>query len=268
LFLSGAIVNGNRIDISKNNLKLTKQRPNTSFTFSTFLNTESTNQFPEMNIPPHQPIIIPTASQPSNLPSYQAIETAYLEHGIRIRLNSTKTSQQFRGKSANNLQRHSSFINGNPSRTSSVLNYRTFSVLQQTSLSDFAQTHAHNVSFDQLSQKNEEIHNNHYSPSITNSENLNPITPSEKLLLINDIISTKTLHDNDPDLAYMSSLLKKSSGDSYRGKEIRKKNIINMFYFVRHNSSTSWSSRNIFYTSTFINNGFYSITRTIYRKNT
>ena len=61
-------------------------------------------------------------SHPQILSSYQAIETAYREQGIRIRLASQQQSEK---KSNDNLRRHSAFCNRNPSRTSSVLHYTT-----------------------------------------------------------------------------------------------------------------------------------------------
>jgi hypothetical protein len=183
-----------------------------------------------MNSRSRPEIVIPIAPPPSNLASYQAIESAYLERGIRIRLSPSRTATsapQTGRKSANNLQRHTAFTSRNPSRTSSVLQYattnqdqhhdsRSFSALQQTSSGDFEQTSKHNVSYAHSSQIDEETHPIYYSPSILVSENSNPTT-LEKVPNTHDNLNTPTLYDNDPDLAYMSSLLQKSSGDSFRG---------------------------------------------------
>jgi len=224
------------MDLSQNNLKPTKFRSNNSFAFPASLNIRSSDQNHEMITRFHQSPVTPAASQSSNRPSYQAIEAAYLEHGVRIRVSPTRTSQQSERKSVNSLQRHTAFISRNPIRTTSVLHYtttdldqhhdsRSFSALQQSSSNDFEQTQTHNVSYAQSSQLNEEIHDDYLSPSIIVSEHSNPITPPEKLPITNNRTSTTptTLYDNDPDLLYMSSLLKKPSGDSFLGKVNEKK---------------------------------------------
>lgn len=217
-----------------------------------------------------QQIIIPTASQSS----YHAIKAAYLERGIRIRLSPTRTNQQSGRKSVNSLQRHTAFINRNPSRTSSVLHYTTnnheqhhdsrpFSALHQTSSNDFDPNHTHNVSYAQSSQINEETQKDCLSPSIIASEHSNLVSPVEKLPITNDITSTRTLFDNDPDLVYMSSLLKQPSGDSFIGKIEKNKKSFFFKFNYRYYSSTSWSSRNILCASTSININFLSISRKI-----
>ena len=181
-----------------------------------------------------QEIVNPIASQPSNISSYQAIEAAYRERGIRIRLSPTRTAtsaSHTRRQSATNLQRHTAFSSRNPSRTSSVLQYattnqdqhhnsRSFSALQQLSSGDFEQTNKHNVSYAQSSQTNEEIHDIYYAPSLLISEHSTVISPLEILPNTHPNLSTPTLYADDPDLEYMGSLLKKSSGDSFRGKEL------------------------------------------------
>lgn len=232
------------MDLSKSDIKSKKCRSNTSFALPTSLDSEpsplvvsSSHQIHEMSVRSRREIVIPTASQPSNLASYQAVEAAYLEHGIRIRLSPTRARQQPGRKSENSLQRHSAFLSRNPIRTSSVLHYTTtnldqqhdsrpFSALQQTSSDDFVQEHTHNVSYAQSSQINEETHDDFLSTSIIASEHSNPMTLPEKLHITTDIISTTTkLFHNDPDFIYMSELLTKSSGDSFRGKTI------NIFFF-------------------------------------
>ena len=209
-------------------------------------------------------------SHPQILSSYQAIETAYREQGIRIRLASQQQSEK---KSNDNLRRHSAFCNRNPSRTSSVLHYTTttttthlnhqpdsrpFSALQQTSSNDFEQNHGHNVSYAQSLQIDEENYpTNFLSPSITESEHsiCSPSPPPlplpsrssslpirhlpEKLsLTTSNAVSTTTAtsQENDPDFAYMCALLSKPSGDSFRGKQKSKKklkrSLLFSFWFV------------------------------------
>lgn len=179
-----------------------------------------------------QPAVLSNAILPEHLPGYQALEAAYLERGIRIRISPTRTSgQQSSGrKSATGIQRQTAFASRNPSRTSSVLQYtspngdqqhdsRPFSALQQTSSNDFEQSHAHNVSYAQSSQINDEsFYHDYLAPSIVASEHSNPTSPP--LLQTNELISTTatTSFDTDPDFLYMSILLKKSSGDGFRGK--------------------------------------------------
>jgi hypothetical protein len=41
--------------------------------------------------------------------------------------------------------------------------------------------------------------------------------------LTNNTTSSATLFDDDPDLAYMSTLLRKQNGDAFRGKIEKKK---------------------------------------------
>lgn len=195
-------------------------------------------------------------SHPQILSSYQAIESAYREQGIRIRIAS---QQQTEKKSNDNLRRHSAFCNRNPSRTSSVLHYTTtttthlnyqpdsrpFSALQQTSSNDFDQNQTHNVSYAQSSQIDEENYpTNLLSSSIIESEHsiCSPSSPPlplpsrssscsvrhlpEKLpLTTSNVVSTTTAisQENDPDFAYMCALLSKPSGDSFRGKQKSKK---------------------------------------------
>lgn len=179
-----------------------------------------------------QQVPLANAIQPEHLPGYQALEAAYLERGIRIRISPTRTNQPSGRKSATSLQRHTAFASRNPSRTSSVLQYtsanvdqqhdsRPFSALQQSSSNDFEQTHAHNVSYAQSSQLNDEsFYHDCLATSIVASEHSNPTPPPPPT---NEFTSTTaTSFENDPDFLYMSTLLKKSSGDAFRGKKKEK----------------------------------------------
>ena len=219
------------MDLSTNDLKPTRYRPNTSFAVSTSHNFESPSRIISASDTRfRQSAVTPTVIQPVKIPTYQDIEAVYLEHGIRIRVSPTRPSQPSAGrKSASNLQRHSAFASRNPTRTSSVLHYtvanlnephdaRPFSALQQTSSDEFEQDHTHNVSYAQSSQANEETHQheNYLSPSLVISEHSNSFTP-EKLPLTNNTASSTSMFDNDPDLAYMSVLLRKQNGDTFRG---------------------------------------------------
>ncbi len=240
------------MDLSTTDLKPTKYRPNSSFALPISLNTElspriilSSDRTQEMNTHSRQQISVPGITQASNLQSYQAIEAAYLEHGIRIRVSPTRTRQPSGRKSAPSLQRNIGFVSRNPIRTTSVLHYTTdnldehhdsrpFSALQQTSSNEFEENHKHNVSYAQSSQVNEETHHhtNYLSPSIVTSEHSNPRTP-EKLPLTNNTTSTRELVDNDPDLVYMSTLLRQTSEDVFQGKVEKKKNrMINSFFLL------------------------------------
>ena len=187
-----------------------------------------------MNTHSRQQVSLSNVIQPEHLPKYQAIEAAYLERGIRIRLSPTRAGQTTgRNSTGSNLQRHTAFASRNPSRTSSVLQYasnnpeqphdsRPFSALQQSS-DDFEPSHAHNVSYAQSSQINDEsFYHDYVAASIVASEHYNPSPPPppEKIPPTNEIISTTaTSFDNDPDFLYMSTLFKKPSGDAFRGNE-------------------------------------------------
>lgn len=187
-----------------------------------------------MNARSRQQVSLSNVIQPEHLPKYQAIEAAYLERGIRIRLSPTKAGQSSGRKSAgSNLQRHTAFANRNPSRTSSVLQYtsnnleqqhdsRSFSVLQQSS-EDFEPSHAHNVSYAQSSQINDEsFYHDYVAASIVASEHSipSPRPPPEKIAPANELISANTASfHTDPDFLYMSTLFMKPSGDAFRGNE-------------------------------------------------
>jgi hypothetical protein len=224
------------MDLSRSEFKPSKHRSNTDFALPSSLNIElsslnlsPSDQSQEMSTRYHPSLVVPVATQVTNTSPYHAIEAACLEHGIRVRLSPTKVGtagqQQSGRKSVNSLQRHTAFINRNPSRTSSVLHYattnqdqnddsRSFSALQQISSNDFHQSHVHNVSYDQSIPVNEDD----YALSIIASEHSNPITPPDKLPIASPRRPLTKLFPDDPDLAYMSSLLKKPSGDTFRGE--------------------------------------------------
>lgn len=189
------------------------------------------NQQPTENL-----IIQDTCSQTTDMTSYKAIEAAYLEHGIRIRLTPNKSSTTNKttattGRRSANSQRHLSFTNRNPSRTSSVLTYaptrpeidqetRSFSALHQASANGFETSQTLNVSLAQSSstQYFEGTKSSEYfSTSFIAKEHSNPVTPPGKTSTHQPSAISLTF-PNDPDLAYMSSLLKTSIGQSYRGE--------------------------------------------------
>jgi hypothetical protein len=284
------------MDLSNSEFKPAKQRSNNTFALPTSLNHElsylnitPSDQSPEIysrqcqQTSTRRNFLIPPPSQATHTSSYQAIEAAYREHGIRIQLSSTtaaavsqqkiQSTENLTGrKSANSLQRHKAFVDRNASRSSSALHYSTiktdlnqdsrpFSALQQTSTNDFEQTNTYNVSYvqpieSQVTLKSSEQLNTHFcSSSIVANEHSNPVTPPSHLAITNGTVSTTTLIDNDPDLAYMSTLLQTTSGDSFRGKPNEKPNI-EFFHLLlyRYNSSSSWSSCNICCTSTSTTN--------------
>jgi hypothetical protein len=267
---SGAIINGSRMDLSNSGSKPSKHRTNNTFALPTSLNNEVTslhlspaNYTPEINT--HQPqhtlarrgFPLPTSTQPARESSYQAIEAAYLEHGIRIHLNSTAvaavTQQQnsttenlTKRKPPNIIQRHKAFANRNPSRSSSALHYpsvvhdtkqdsRPFSALHQTSAVDFGQVNIQQIS---LTQSNEsqtqsllshQLNNNCSSISLVASDQSNHIPLLTQLAITDGTTPTTTVPNNDPDLAYMSSLLQTTSGDAFRGKSIQKNKRLECF---------------------------------------
>jgi hypothetical protein len=253
----GAVINGNRMDLSNSGYKPTKYRTNNTFVLPTSLS----NGLSSLNISPYdhhnkinsnqsktrRKFFLPTPSQVIQTPTYQALEAVYLEHGIRIHLNpatpvsvpqqSNQTAEHLnRRKSVNTIQRYKPFINRNPSRSSSAIHYSTtvqdghqdfrpFSALQQRSTTNFEETNTHNVSFIQSIQNENQLestehsNNNCCSSSIDASEHLDHMILPTQLAIRSDTASaTTTLNNNDPDLAYMSALLKTSNGDSFRGK--------------------------------------------------
>jgi hypothetical protein len=229
------------MDLSNSEYKPVKYRANNTFALPTSLNIS-----PEINTDHSQPIsttrrVLPFSIH-SNTSPYQVIEAACLEHGIRIHLNpmtaaavaqqkSSSTENLNSKKSENSLQRNRTFVNRNPSRSSSALNYSTavnvtqqdsrpFSALQQISTTDFDPTNTHNVSYVQPieNQNSLPLTNAYCSSSILTSEQSDPIVLQAQSAVTNGTPSREAFTNHDPDLAYMSSLLKTTSGDSYRGK--------------------------------------------------
>ena len=241
------------MDIANNEVKLSKYRTNNSFALPTSLGNEissqnlsPSNQTPDLNVNPtgRRSFAYPTPSQPTRTSSYQAIEAAYLEHGIRIHLNPNAlpvVSQQPNPSSenvnprkvVNGIQRHKAFINRIPSRASSAFDFpptvhdthpdsRPFSALQQTSIEDFDQTTSNNHVHIPTNGTSHAVQlaNPFCSSTILASEQADHILfPNNQLAITNGTTSTETLVNNDPDLAYMSSLLQTASGDSFRGTE-------------------------------------------------
>lgn len=247
------------MDISNNDFKPSKYRTNNSFVLPTSLGNEMvpqnlspSNQTPDLTLNPshvhpigRRSFAYPTPSQPTRASSYQAIEAAYLEHGIRIHLNPgavAMVSQQPNSsnenvnprKVTNGIHRHKAFVNRMPSRASSAFEFppsvhdiqqdsRPFSALQQTSTEDFDQTNSNHHALMPTNGTSHalQLSNPFCSSTILTSEQADHISlPNNQLAITNGTISTETLVNNDPDLAYMSSLLQTTSGDSFRGTEI------------------------------------------------
>lgn len=245
------MISGSRMDLSNSETKPSKHRSNTSFVFPTSLSSDVSSLVISPAEPsaetntsfPQRAIHRPTPLHPTHLSSYQAIEAAYREHGIRIHLNpstaANMSQQQILStenlsgrKSVSSIQRSRPFMNRNPSRSSSALNYsaavqdsnensRPFSALQPTSIVDFSSTVTHNNSYVQTndSQNPMQINNNYSTSSIITSEHSQRIPiPTQLAITDGATDTTSSFIQNDPDLAYMSSLLKTTSGDSFRGK--------------------------------------------------
>lgn len=233
------------MDLTNNDSKQTRFRVNKAFALPTSLN----NDLKSLNISrsetsddflvehPHQASTrhLGTESNESDragqhLSAYQAIEAAYLEHGIRIHLNST-TSQVKNQTATPKTSSHRSraFVNRNPSRSSSALQYST--VAHQTH-QDFRPFSAlHNATNNEL-QSNEQnngrhrnqrefshlptdSNNDYSSTSLLGSEHSSSASPNE--LNSQSKRHKLTLLDEDPDLIYMTKLLTTANGDAYRG---------------------------------------------------
>lgn len=255
----GAVISGSRLDLSNNESKPSRHRSNNAFVFPTSLNHElstlhmsSADSHDERTTTTHHlqsastdqmPIHSNTSQSTTNpLPPYQVLEAAYLEHGIRIHIDpntaaafnqqQTLTSDRSHGNKSTTLlqQRPRAFVNRNPSRSSSALQYqvilpdpnqdsRPFSALQPGSRHDFEGNSHHD---DQLysngidlSQLNGHHHQEYSTHSILASEHSTPLTPPEHIPI--PIYGGKSI-DDDPDLVYMKKLLKTTNGDSFRGK--------------------------------------------------
>ncbi|CAF3455030.1 unnamed protein product [Rotaria socialis] len=231
----------------------------------------------DMEVQPSQQTLInqrlnnPAPSQATLTPSYHALEAAYLEHGIRIHLNpttaATVSQQQSQTnmntsdrKSASTLHRVKIFINRNPSRSSSALHYptvvtepyqdtRPFSALQQTSMTDFEGTDTNNVSGTHKNENQQNSHNqeqlnfNYCASSLLVSEHSQNLISATKVIDNNDASSAATtVLDNDPDIAYMTSLLKTTTGDSYRDTIRRRAGLRPTLAVHRHPESTVTTS--------------------------
>lgn len=185
----------------------------------------------------NEQVIGPPVSQTSESTPYQAIEAAYLERGIRIRLSPTKMTtngQQSEKKSFQSFHRRPAFVHRNPGRTSSVLNYdtprkdqysdtRSFSALQQTTTNDFEPLQEHNKSYTQSSQITEETPDDGELALVKTNENLNPVDSPDLFSKTYDQIVSMTSIDTDPDLMYMTKLLQQPNGESVRGRLTKEK---------------------------------------------
>ena len=255
----GTIINGNRMDISNNESRPPKHRTNNAFALPTSLNNEMLSLNISMSDRTHETDLYhlqqtpsflkfnhPPPSQATRTSSYQAIEAAYLGHGIRIHLNPATAAamNQQQNQTAKDLterqsqystRRLKAFHNRNPSRSSSALHYeasvqdpyqdtRPFSALQQASMTDFEPTRTSNISFAQTIENqpklpsSEQLNDNYCSSSFVVSENFDHMRISKQLAGTNDKALRVTLSDNDPDLIYMGSLFQKANGESFRGK--------------------------------------------------
>ncbi|CAF2512485.1 unnamed protein product [Rotaria sp. Silwood2] len=280
----GTVISGSRMDLSNSEYKPPKHRTNNLFALPTSLNNDLSSLSISISDRPHE-VDIQTSqqtlarrmlnqplppSQTTRTSSYQAIEAAYLEHGIRIHLNpttaaavnqqqqnqTTTTENITERKSASSVQRHNAFVHRNLSRSSSALHYpvtvqdayqdsRPFSELQQTSITDFEETQIHNVSYTQTietQQKphlSEQLENNYCSSSILISEPSDHMILSRQMPITNDTTSTiTTALDNDPDLAYMTSLLQTTNGDAFRDTIRRRAGLRPTLAVHRHPAST------------------------------
>lgn len=235
---SGALIRGNRIALSNSEARSPRHQTHLDLddqvgpppTELASLPSEPTNE--NCSHDQRDSLTIQDgSSQVTEMKSYKAIEAAYLEHGIRIRLTPTKSNPNTAARRSSGSQRHTSFSNRNPSRTSSVLQYaparpeldqetRSFSVLQQTSSNTFDGNQKLTTSFAQSSTQclNETNQQEYFSPSIVATEYSNPIVPSEKPSIMTPRQEACNSVSNDPDLAYMCSLLTTSIGQSYRGE--------------------------------------------------
>jgi hypothetical protein len=229
------------------------------------MNIHSTKQNPT-----RRKLLLPSSAEATHLSSYQAIEAAYLEHGIRININinlptaPTVTKRQYQitensteRNSANNIERHKASNNRNLSQSSIPPHYLT--TVQHTQnlnsrifTADLEQIHTHNISY---AQSSNQLNNNSCSSIITVSEHSDQMTLPTQSDITSDKASLATLIGTDSDLAYMSSLLRRTSGDSCRGKStLSTYSFSSYYYYHRYNSSSSWSSCNICCTPTSTGN--------------
>ncbi|UJR23355.1 hypothetical protein I4U23_026367 [Adineta vaga] len=245
LEIEGAVLSGNRMDIVTTDLRTVHHRSNTSFALPTSLEKEIAysylspyDQMHEISSHSFQDPDLLTASQSTDLSSYKAIQQAYLQHGIRIRLSQRKASSATRSrperKSIHSARPHTANIRQQSAKPTNVLQDATtkqnedhdaqsFSTPQQTSLNDFEQIHVNNVSDDELqSPINDEIPEDYYSTSFITSQHFHLDTPQRRTQSTNPITPTTTiLDDDDPDIIYMSSLLKIASVESFRDTNCR-----------------------------------------------
>ena len=232
------------MDLTNNDTKPSRYRSNNTFVLPTSLTRDLSSMrlsSSEMSgdfetIHPHQASTHEIIDANNNseaainhLSTYQEIEAVYLEHGIRIHLNSTSSTHQNQQQTPRiNSQRPRVFINRNPSRSSSALQYpntgadpnqdcRPFSALQQDKqtvtnepelLQRTTNGDSHDVAFSHLPT-------DYSSASLLESEHSAPVTPNEHQSISRS--NGVTVPDDDPDLIYMTKLLKTTNGDSFRG---------------------------------------------------
>ncbi|CAF1406661.1 unnamed protein product [Adineta steineri] len=232
LELEGAIVNGDQMNLSNNVSKPIHHRSNTSFAFPTSFNSEisyphltpSADSIHEMSSYSFRTTDTLTASQASNMSSYRNLQAAYLDRGIRVHLSPRKAMSARQAKSErqpiNDARPNTACVRRNPRRLSNTLqdtiinqdpHIESYSTLQQESANDFEQIHTQNGSNGELSSSMDED-DNYYTTSFITSEHYNP----SKKSLTHTIKPTTPIDDNDPDIVYMSTLLKKARVESGR----------------------------------------------------
>lgn len=232
------------MDIASTDLRSLPHRSNTGFAFPTSLNTDISylhltpdNRVYEMSSDSFQDPDLMTASQSSNLSSYKAIQAAYLQHGIRIRYSPRKTTpataarpdRQPSGSACTRTTSSKEHPVGLPKVSQHMARKQhaepdsaSFDTPQQSSSNDFDHVRIADVSDEEsTSPINDDIPDEYYSTSFITSQHFPSGTPLEKTRFANTLTPTApVLDDDDPDIAYMSSLLKIASSDSFRGTNV------------------------------------------------
>lgn len=201
------LINGARLDPAEIQIRLSKRREKKKAEPVAPANTDVTSEI--QHVQPKPP---PNAmSLPS---SYQAIESAYLEHGIRVSLHPAQRSDANADhgrprKTTSTIQRSRTIVNGYLHRPDTPRQPLRFS----QSIHEHAPVSAAHLP-DVHTQQSDSANNRPFLTST--NEHVEQRRPSVPVGLHEKPSTMAQLIGNDPDLAYMSSLLQKTTKGTAR----------------------------------------------------
>ena len=194
-FLVGAVLHGNRINLSASDMRHSTTRCHTSPSLSTSFNTDLPSRMSSASM---RDTSLSFTHNPS---AYRAIEAAYRRHGIRIRLDSGRSIDS---RPCTALHRE---------RTTPEPDYDspTMNTLPYTSSTGFNPDIVHHVPFAQLLRDTNTTDDEHPA-------SLEMASPSPLLEKSPETHRPAPSFEHDPDFLYMSSLLRTSTLQPFKGE--------------------------------------------------